>query len=126
MEYLELRDVLDIHDEWVPDQPDIRDMGLILAAIGRPKASAFGQDAYPTIWLKAAALMQSLARNHAWVDGNKRTAWAATILFLDANGHRQDPAFDQLRAEEFVVAVAQGKIADVAEIAAELETYFNC
>jgi death on curing protein len=65
----------------------VRDYGLLDAAAGRPRASAFGQDAYLTIDDKAAALLQSIVMNHALVDGNKRLAWLATYVFYDLNGH---------------------------------------
>jgi death-on-curing protein len=80
----------------------------------------FGEDAYATIWEKAAALLQSLACNHGWVDGNKRTAWVAAFTFLTVNGHPLDPRFDQDAAEEFMVAVAEGRYTDVAVMAGEL------
>lgn len=56
----------------------LRDLGILQSAVFRPQTSAFGEDAYPTIHEKAAALLHSLARNHPFIDGNKRTAWAAT------------------------------------------------
>jgi len=59
----------------------LRDFGALEAAVLRPQSSAFGEDAYPTIHEKAAALLHSLARNHPFVDGNKRTALAATTTF---------------------------------------------
>lgn len=64
----------------------IADPGLLDSALARPRASAFGEPAYPTLSAQAAALMHSLARNHALVDGKKRMAWAATKLFLRFNG----------------------------------------
>ncbi|MDZ7883599.1 MAG: type II toxin-antitoxin system death-on-curing family toxin [Mycobacterium sp.] len=68
-----------------PDQ--VRDFGLVDGAVMRPQASAFGEDAFPTIHEKAAALLHGLARNHPFVTANKRTAWAATALFYMVNGH---------------------------------------
>ena len=96
----------------------IRDYGLLESAAARPQASAFGDDAYPTLHLKAAALMESLARNHALIDGNKRLAWTATVLFLlfnDVTLHA--PSVDD--GEAFVPAVARGE-ADVDKIALTL------
>lgn len=121
--YLELEEVLAIHDALVPDQPQIRDIGAIQAALARPQASAFGQDAYPDIWHKAAALMHSLACNHGWVEGNKRTAWTATMTFLEVNGCCLDPKFDQADAEELVVAIADHRITEVGQIASELPKF---
>ena len=64
----------------------VRDIGLLEAAVHRPRASVLGQDAYPDLLTKAAALLHSLARNHPLVDGNKRLAWLATYVFLAKNG----------------------------------------
>lgn len=119
--YLELDEVLAIHD--AIEAPGIRDIGAIQAALGRPQATAFGEDAYPTIWEKAAALMHSLARNHGWVDGNKRTAWVAAMTFLAVNGHELDPDFDVDAAEALVLAVTEGQLAEVPQIASELVKY---
>jgi len=95
----------------------VRDLGLLDSAAARPRSSVFGQDAYPTLELKAAALLHSLVRNHALVDGNKRIAWLAAVVFLDLNGHSsgctQEQAFD------LVMRAAVGEI-DVPEIAHEL------
>lgn len=66
----------------------VRDLGLLQSAIARPRATFDGKDLYPTLFQKAAALMESLAHNHAFVDGNKRTAITATALFLQQNGYR--------------------------------------
>ena len=80
----------------------ITDYGLVDSALARPQASVFGEDAYPNIHLKAAALMQSMATNHALADGDRRTAWAATRLFYGLNGYRitatEDERFDLILA----------------------------
>ncbi|MEU0986633.1 Fic family protein [Streptomyces sp. NPDC005953] len=101
---------------------EVRDHGLIDSALARPRSSAFGQDAYPDVWHKAAALMESLARNHALVDGNKRIAWYATWVFLQLNGHRLSTTFDVDSAESFVLEVCQGAL-DVPGIAARLPEF---
>lgn len=95
----------------------VRDVGLLDSAAARPRASAFGEDAYPSHPTKAAALLHSLARNHALVDGNERLAWLATVVFLDINGHAPDVTEDA--AFELVMDVASGS-ADVAQIAERL------
>ncbi len=94
---------------------EVRDVGLLEAAVHRPRASVLGQDAYPDLFSKAAALKHSLARNHALVDGNKRLAWLATYVFCAKNGIELDP--DDDAAYDFMVAVASGEIDAVAEIA---------
>lgn len=97
-----------------PDVP-VRDAGLLESALARPRASAFGADAYPSLEEKAAALLHSIARNHALVDGNKRLSLAATIAFLGVNGRRLSLTNDA--AYELVMSVASGELDDVAKIA---------
>ena len=79
--YLDLDDILGLIR--LLDVGPVRDLGLIDSAVARPRSSAFGEDAYPTIELKAAALLHSLAANHGLVDGNKRLAWLSTTVFCD-------------------------------------------
>jgi death-on-curing protein len=92
----------------------VRDIGLLEAACARPRASAFGADAYPTLAGKAAALLHSLVANHALVDGNKRLGWLATVVFLDLNGH--PVTLDDDAAFLLVMDVAEGRL-DVDGIA---------
>lgn len=96
----------------------IRDAGLIESAAARPRATLLGRDAYPTVELQAAALLHSLARNHALVDGNKRLAWLAAVVLLDLNGSTTDLSDDE--AFTLVVAVASGELDDVEGIAQRL------
>jgi death-on-curing protein len=98
----------------------VRDRGLLASAAARPQSSAFGEDAYPTFAAKAAALMHSIARNHALTDGNKRLAWAATRIFCLLNG--SDLKFSVDEAEMLVVAVARGDL-EVPQIATSIETH---
>jgi death-on-curing protein len=100
---------------------EVRDLGLLDAAVHRPRASVLGQDAYPDLLTKAAALLHSLARNHPLVDGNKRLAWLATFVFCAKNGVRLDPGDDA--AYDLVVAVAAGELDDVDEIARVLSSF---
>ncbi|MDY0104984.1 MAG: type II toxin-antitoxin system death-on-curing family toxin [Lentimicrobium sp.] len=65
----------------------VRDVGMLLSALGRPQATFDGKDLYPDIMMKAAALMDSLVRNHPFIDGNKRTAITASAMFLRMNGY---------------------------------------
>jgi len=99
----------------------VRDIGLLEAAVHRPRASVLGQDAYPDVLAKAAALLHSLARNHPLVDGNKRLAWLATYVLCAKNGVELDANDDA--GYELVVAVAAGAIDDVDEIVATLATF---
>ncbi len=107
MEHLTVEDLLSIAEE-VLGAPAVRDIGLLAAAAHRPQASAFGKDAYPTIHEKAAALLEAVVRNHALVDGNKRLAWAAAVVFYDLNGLDLDPSSVD-EAVELVVAAAGGQ-----------------
>ncbi len=95
----------------------VRDIGLLDAAAARPRSSAFGSDAYPTLELKAAALLHSLVRHHALVDGNKRLAWLATVVFLDLND--RTVALDDDEAFALVMEAAAGML-DVEGIAERL------
>lgn len=84
-EYLHLDDLIELARIVVGDPPPIRDMGLLGAAASRPATTAFGDDAYPDIWTKTAALLQSIVRHHPLIDGNKRLGWVATAVFCDLN-----------------------------------------
>ena len=86
IEYLDLEDLLDLAARLLRPSPAIRDVGLLGSAVARPQTTAFGADAYPDIWTKAAALLTSIVKNHGLVDGNKRLGWLATAVFLDLNG----------------------------------------
>jgi death-on-curing protein len=121
IDYLSVEDLLEIAVGVMGDVA-IRDHGLLASAAARPQSSAFGEDAYPRFTGKAAALMHSLARNHALVDGNKRLAWAATRAFCLMN--RRDLAFGVDDAERFVLAVARGEL-DVPDITVVLERHLR-
>ena len=95
----------------------VRDVGLLDAAVARPQSSAFGSEAYPSIELKAAALLHSLVLNHALVDGNKRLGWLATVVFLDLNDRLVE--LDDDEVFELVMDIADGKL-EVDEIAERL------
>jgi death-on-curing protein len=86
VEYFDLDDVIHLATRLLGDPPPVRDIGLLGASVARPQTSAFGEDAYPDIWTKAAALLQSVVKNHALVDGNKRLGWLAVATFLEING----------------------------------------
>ena len=86
VEFLDLDDVVGLAIALLGDPAPIRDIGLLGSAVARPQTTAFGVDAYPEIWTKAAALLHSIVKNHALVDGNKRLGWLATAVFLEING----------------------------------------
>ena len=117
IDYLELADILKLGQEIIPDFR-IRDLGLLESAVARPRTSVFGEDAYPTFPDKVAALMHSIARNHALIDGNKRLAWSAARLFCLMND--LDIKMKQERAYGLVVGLASGQI-ELAELSASLK-----
>ena len=119
IDYLTLDDVLAAAEAHLGDPPEVGDYGLLESAVARPQATVFGEDAYPTIHEKEAALLQSLAANHPLLDGNERTAFVATALFYGLNGHHvpgsaEDELFD------LVIAVATGGLDTVSKIAKRL------
>jgi death-on-curing protein len=86
VEYLDIQDLVELATHLLGDPPPIRDVGLLGSAAARPQTTVFGEDAYPTIWTKAAALLHSIVKNPALVDGNKRLGWLAAAVFLELNG----------------------------------------
>jgi death-on-curing protein len=116
--YLDLDDLLRYAPELIGQEVLVRDYGLLEAALARPRASAFGQDAYPDLHVKAAALLHSLCVNHALVDGNKRLAWGACAMFLEFNSYTT--VDDEDAQFEMVIAVASGALDDVEKIAERL------
>ena len=123
-EYLDRDDVLTAGSAGVGQVVQVSDYGLLDAAVARPRTTVFGLDAYPDIFAKAAALLQSLARNHAPVDGNKRTAWAAAWVFLYINGVALGD-FDVDDAEAFINDVATNGELEIDHIAGRLTAYSN-
>ena len=116
--YLDLDDVVHVAERVLDGQVAIRDRGLLASAVARPMASAFGEDAYATLHDKCAALLHSVARNHALVDGNKRLALGAVLAFLGLNGWRLTMTNDE--AYELIIAVASGETDDVPTISTRL------
>ena len=105
VEFLELDDVIELAAALLGDPPPIRDLGLLGSAVARPQTTLFGQDAYPDLWSKAAALLQSIVNNPALIDGNKRLGWLATAVFLEINGTEISRA-DNNDVYEFVLNIA--------------------
>ena len=117
MIYLDVEDLLYIAGRTFADV-QVRDAGLLHAAAARPRASAFGRDAYLSVDEKAAALLHALARNHPLVDGNKRLALAAALAFYGLNGLQLTMTNNE--AYDLVIAVAVGQLDDVGDIASQL------
>ncbi len=118
MIYLTLSELLHVAERTLGPEVPVRDYGLLESSLARPQATAFGLDAYESLEGKAGALLHSLARNHALVDGNKRLALAATIAFLGLNGYRLTLTNDE--AYTLVMDVASGRLDDVGDIAERL------
>ncbi|WP_062522644.1 type II toxin-antitoxin system death-on-curing family toxin [Demequina silvatica] len=116
-EYIELDELLAMVR--VAGLGPVRDVGLLESALARPGTTLMGADAYPTLSLKAAALLHSLVNNHALADGNKRLGWLATVVFVGFNGFRVTGT--QAEAFDLVWAIADGTLDDVGSIATLLK-----
>lgn len=101
----------------------VRDTVLLQSALERPAATLFGRDAYPDVYAKGAALLHSVVRNHALLDGNKRTGWVLCVLFFQLNGYEEH--YDEDAMFEFIVALAAGEVEDIGEIAQQLTAWFT-
>ncbi len=118
MIFLTLPELLHVATRILGPDYTVRDYGLLEAALVRPQATAFGKDAYPDLDAKAAALLHSLARNHALIDGNERLALAALIAFYGLNVRRLTLTNDA--AYELVMNIASGQLDTAEDIAAIL------
>jgi death-on-curing protein len=119
-EFLDLDDLLALAERLLGSPAPVRDVGLLGSAAARPQTSAFGADAYADIWTKAAALLQSIVKDHPLVDGNKRLGWLATAVFLELNGIEATAAGND-NVYELVTTIAAGHH-DVDEIAAMIRS----
>ena len=124
VDYLEPEDLVGIARQVVGATVHVADWGLLAAAAARPRATVLGADAYPTPAGKAAALLSSLVRNHALVDGNTRLGWAATVVFCELNDHDLAPP-SQDAAYDLVIGIADGSQVDVSTIAAHLHGWLQ-
>jgi death-on-curing protein len=119
--YLDLDTFLAIAERAARAPPLVADYGLLDSALGRPQATVFGQEVYPTLPLKAAALLHSVVSNHGLVDGNKRLGWLATVVFCYINGVHVDAPDDD--AYDLVIAIADGSLDDLETIGTRLITW---
>ncbi|WP_427117250.1 type II toxin-antitoxin system death-on-curing family toxin [Pseudarthrobacter scleromae] len=115
--YLDIEDALQVVDRY---GFHIRDVGLLASALARPATTVMGAEAYPELAVKAAALLELVARFHPLIDGNKRTAWTLMVLLLWINGYRHDFTTDE--GFDLVVGVAAGAI-DLPNAAAEISRH---
>jgi death-on-curing protein len=120
-EHLDLDDLLVAAEAALGRPPDIRDIGILEAAVARTRASVYGEDAYPGLDAKAAALLHSIVTGHALIDGNKRLGWVSVRLFYRLNERDLRAPIDD--AFDLVVEVAEGSIRDVPAIAARLRAW---
>ena len=125
VEFLDLDDVIGLARRLLGDPPPIRDAGLLGSAVAHPQTTIGAEDAYPTLWLQAAALSPSIVANHALIDGDERLGWLATAAFLEINGasvanaaNAADAADDDVY--ELVMAVASSS-SNIGELAEQLE-----
>ena len=109
IEYLDLDDVLWLAERLLGATLSVRDVGLLGSAIARPRTTVGGTDAYPDVWAKAAALLQSIVHNHALVDGNKRLGWLTTAVFLELNDAPATAASND-DVFELVMGIASGHV----------------
>ena len=119
VEYLDLDDLIYLAVQIPGDPPPIRDVGLLGSAAARPQTSVMGADAYPDLWQKAAALLQSLVENHPLVDGNKRLGWLATAVFLEIN-EVDVTVIPNDEVYDLVMSVASGQ-SEIGDLASGLE-----
>lgn len=103
--YVDIEDALQVIDRY---GFHIRDVGLLTSALARPATTVMGAEAYPELAMKSAALLESVARFHPLIDGNKRTAWTLMVLLLWINGYRHDFTTDE--GFDLVVGVAAGTV----------------
>ena len=123
MRYLTAEQVLFIHARLIAEtggEHGVRDLGLLQSAVSRPQASFEGQDLYPDVYHKAAALLESLINNHPFVDGNKRTGFTSAAMFLKINGFSLVASNQEV--ESFVLSIATGE-GSIETITDWLKTY---
>lgn len=118
-DYLSVEDMVRIAERVIDGEVVVEDWGLLASAVARPQASAFGADAYPTLETKAAALLLSITCNQVLQDGNKRLGWASAVVFCELNGYDLLAPRDS-DAIDIVLAIADGSLRDVSEVAKTL------
>lgn len=120
-EYLDLEDLLVAAEVALGGPPQVRDIGILEAAVARTRASVYGEDAYPDLHAKASALLHSIVTGHALIDGNKRLGWVCVRLFYRLNGGELRVPIDV--AFDLVMSIADGSLRDVPEIAERLRPW---
>lgn len=123
VQYMTVSDIYNINFTVTGGEAFVRDIHLLESAVKRPAIVVFGQEQFPTLVDKAAALMHSLAAHHLFADGNKRTAMMATRVFLERNGCAV--TWDEDDLEAYLLEVAQSQHA-VEDVAGWLREYVTC
>jgi death-on-curing protein len=116
--YLSPEQVLFLHSRLIAEtggMHGIRDLGMLLSALGRPEASFENKELYPDLFTKTAALMDSLVRNHPFVDGNKRTAITSSGIFLRINGYQLTVENSEVVRFTLACAQSQFSLAEISE-----------
>ncbi len=124
MKYLSVEQIMVLHRlslQKYGGAEGVRDFNLLKSAAVRPLVTVMGQDAYPDLFLKAAALLESLSKNHPFLDGNKRTAFISAVVFLEVNGYQLNA--DQEEAADFVLQIAASSKKETEVIAAWLKKH---
>ena len=121
-EFLTLEDALEVARLVTGEPARVRDFADLHAALARPQQTQDGRELFPGIWEKAAALMESLGRSYALVDGNKRLTWNATWFFLGVNGHPLAEPLDEEAASQFMYDLVRGRLTGPA-IAERLQAF---
>jgi death-on-curing protein len=124
MKYLSVEQIMALHRlslQKYGGAEGVRDFNLLKSAAVRPLVTVMGQDAYPDLFLKAAALLESLSKNHPFLDGNKRTAFISAVIFLEVNGYQFDA--NQEEAADFVLQIAASSKKETEVIAAWLKKH---
>lgn len=125
IDYPDEEDVLTINREILGSASVLRDPGLLSSAVFRPQSGFGGEEVYPDIWLKATALAEGIARNHPFIDGNKRTAWESARLFLAVNGVVPvEGTLTDDRADNFILSLVEGLYVDTPKAAEALRQLF--
>jgi death-on-curing protein len=107
MRYLSVSQIVQINAQ-ILGEAKVRDVKLLESATARPQQTVLEKEAYPTIMRKASALIHSLIQNHPFVDGNKRTAFIATVVFLELNGYKFKA--EQEEVVKFMLDIANNKL----------------
>ena len=120
-EHLQLDDLLAAAEAAIGRPPEVRDIGILEAAVARTQASVYGEDAYPDLDSKSAALLHSIVSGHALVDGNKRLGWVSVRLFYRLND--RDLRMPPDHAYDLLTSIADGSLRDVPAIAVRLRPW---